>query len=1131
MRLFLFWLYISYFFLLFLFGEIHSQTISSENSFVLDSTKNETINLPWSEKEIEQCSKIVHGKKFLFLNACEENFKQHAPNSKIIHLATHAYINDQNPMYSKFVFNKSNNSFEDGQLHIFELYNMNLNSQLAVLSACNTGAGKLVKGEGIISLARGFRYAGCPNLVMSLWQVDDKSTSIIMKYFYENLARGTGKSESLRKAKLKYLSTADEIKSHPYYWAGFVLLGDDAPVNLNRRIIPPFLKSILLFSIVLSVSILIIYKFFKKKLSGKNLFKLNLFIFLIIIIISSNLLFFFYCKQNKQLPPLKTNSIQTNSFLVAEKLLQQAYYDSSIYCFKKASQKFLSQQNWEKYLRCQNGIAENFLLKSEYDSAAKIINSAINFGIENFNQNNLELSNCYKHLGTLNRKRGNPHTALTNYEKALSFLSNKNKTHQIQIADIFLNISVAYYYIGDFEKAFQYNDSSYTIRKKVIGETHPETAKNLNIFGLLSSEKGEQKKALNYYKKSLSIRENNLRKDHPDLAKNYLNIGVIFCQKGDFENALDFYEKALEIKLKNSNGKSISIAGSYLNLGVVSDNQGSHQDALDYYFQALSIMKALGAKNHILMGDLYNNIGITYKNLEEYETALEYYQKSLFFYLNVSGENHPKIPNLYLNLGILYSIQNKHLKSINNFNKSLTLGKKIFHETNPHFSITYLNMGIEYLRNKNLQRAHDCFQQTLNKGKKIFGTHHPIISEALQGMGQFYLLQNKINKALQSFQKAIAALTLDFKSKNIYDNPKIENIRDELRLLNALSSKAEALERRFDYDRKSINDLIHAIKTYELAINLINQISTGYNAESAKLLLGENTHLIFNKAIKLALRIYEQTSEKKYKELAFMFSEKSKSSILRAILLDSKAKKFANIPDSLLRKEHRVKIDIGFAKKQLFEMMNNDRLANSSKIDLLQNKLFSLNRSRAALIKTFEQNYPEYYSLKYQNEIKSSMFIQEKLRGKNSTVVEYFLGDSSLYIFTISEKKFDIVKVKIDSLFKNQVINMRVGLMKRDYALYTSNAYELYQQLIQLVEQKIANKILIIIPDGILGYISFEALLKEKAGKTNFQSLHYLINDFQISYSFSASLLFESHSNETAWVKNNFVGFAPVTFE
>ena len=132
---------------------------------------------------------------------------------------------------------------------------------------------------------------------------------------------------------------------------------------------------------------------------------------------------------------------------------------------------------------------------------------------------------------------------------------------------------------------------------------------------------------------------------------------------------------------------------------------------------------------------------------------------------------------------------------------------------------------------------------------------------------------------------------------------------------------------------------------------------------------------------------------------------------------------------------------------------------------------------------------------------------------------------------SISEKEFDIVKVKIDSLFKNQVINMRAGLMNRDNELYTSNAYKLYRQLIQLVEQKIADKNLIIIPDGILGYIPFEALLKEKAVNINFQRLHYLINDFQISYSFSDSLLFESHSNETRRVKNNFVGFAPVAFE
>ncbi|MEL7006350.1 MAG: CHAT domain-containing protein, partial [Bacteroidota bacterium] len=122
-------------------------------------------------------------------------------------------------------------SLEDGMLHTFELFNMNLSAELAVLSACNTGIGKLQKGEGVMSLGRAFSYAGCPSIVMSHWSVDDRSTSELMSLFYKNLSEGKSKDLSLKQAKKEFLNNTDELRTHPLYWAGFVVLGDTKPLT------------------------------------------------------------------------------------------------------------------------------------------------------------------------------------------------------------------------------------------------------------------------------------------------------------------------------------------------------------------------------------------------------------------------------------------------------------------------------------------------------------------------------------------------------------------------------------------------------------------------------------------------------------------------------------------------------------------------------------------------------------------------------------------------------------------------------------------------------------------------------------------------------------------------------------
>jgi CHAT domain-containing protein len=103
---------------------------------------------------------------------------------------------------------------------------------MVVLSACDTGVGKEEKGYGVKSLANGFFFAGAKSVVMSLWRVDDYSTSIIMKNYYQNLKEGQSKDDALKNAKLQYLEQVeDEQLKHPYYWAGFVVSGDVSPLG------------------------------------------------------------------------------------------------------------------------------------------------------------------------------------------------------------------------------------------------------------------------------------------------------------------------------------------------------------------------------------------------------------------------------------------------------------------------------------------------------------------------------------------------------------------------------------------------------------------------------------------------------------------------------------------------------------------------------------------------------------------------------------------------------------------------------------------------------------------------------------------------------------------------------------
>ena len=154
-------------------------------------------------------------------------FVRHAPAADLLHLAMHADINPEHPELSYFDFGSASE-----RLYVEELYGMRLRAELAVLSACNTANGKLDEGRGLVSLHRAFTYAGVPATVASLWAVPDAATEKIMRHFYERLAAGDDKAVALQRAKQYYLKSTDEVRfSAPFYWAGFVLYGDPAPVR------------------------------------------------------------------------------------------------------------------------------------------------------------------------------------------------------------------------------------------------------------------------------------------------------------------------------------------------------------------------------------------------------------------------------------------------------------------------------------------------------------------------------------------------------------------------------------------------------------------------------------------------------------------------------------------------------------------------------------------------------------------------------------------------------------------------------------------------------------------------------------------------------------------------------------
>jgi CHAT domain-containing protein/tetratricopeptide (TPR) repeat protein len=186
-------------------------------------------SLPAARDEIRRIASSFPAERtvtFLGPEASEENVKRSAAvkSARYLHFATHGVLDESTPELSGLRLAHAGDTAEDGLLQVRDVFNLQLHADLVVLSACQTGMGKEVSGEGLIGMTRAFLYAGAASVLVSLWRVDDESTADLMVSFYRHLERSGDKSEALRLAKLDLIDRSPYFQ--PYYWAPFILVGE-----------------------------------------------------------------------------------------------------------------------------------------------------------------------------------------------------------------------------------------------------------------------------------------------------------------------------------------------------------------------------------------------------------------------------------------------------------------------------------------------------------------------------------------------------------------------------------------------------------------------------------------------------------------------------------------------------------------------------------------------------------------------------------------------------------------------------------------------------------------------------------------------------------------------------------------
>lgn len=635
---------------------------------------------------------------------------------------------------------------------------------------------------------------------------------------------------------------------------------------------------------------------------------------------------------------------------------------------------------------------------------------------------------------------------------------------------------------------------------------------------------------INYYKSSLQNASKYAeqlevelldREVPPPIAFLNLNrLGSYYYNKEQYAKARNIYNKAERLWYENnlSNKEDLNLGTVFNNYGLISGIKGEVYVALENYKQAIREYEDNFEHNYLRIAIAHYNIASSYESLRDYDQALLFINNSILI--------HQDFPLDLLNkrfyAGALLK-KGQILEHFENYSDAEKCYQSVLNFSNmraDYYALATKNLGILALKKRKIRKAKILLEKSLQQHLSFFKVKHYRTAQAFMALGKVYEAKEENLKALFSFQKALCSVVPNFSdSLNYRSNPSIDqHIESKLVLLKVLRKKAQL--------QTKLGELRNALETYKLQAQLINDIRKDYYNIESKYFLSENATTILEEGIQLAYALYQEEKKQNLFEDAFFFMEASKASVLLEHLLKNSIKeKKVDLPDSILLHQEEVKAKLAFYQRKKLELSS-----NNSDLDRLDEKIVAVKHQLNKLTDTINNHLNNDLQKLYTESNHSLSIYQDNLLVNQSLIV-FYIQDSTVYVAAISADNYRLSRVSDDSIeHKIKVFLELIKLPKSNWHSFQDVAFYLYQNILQSSLTNLPASIneLIMIPDGILASLPLELLVTQQNEKTtSFADLHYLQNDYTITYALSATLLAKQLEKKVRPSDNTFVGFAP----
>ena len=765
--------------------------------------------------------------------------------------------------------------------------------------------------------------------------------------------------------------------------------------------------------------------------------------------------------------------------------------------------------NREEIVRGYLAITRYFRKEGQLDSVYVYLKIARRKAEQWLEPEDPALSDVYNSIGIYHYYQGDCQEALHFYKLALERRLMCYGIWNARVADSFNNLAICYDMLGMHKEAIEHYQQALDIRLQLFDECSPPVAECYLNMGVGYHYMSDYDKALEFYEKALAIWEETLSPDNPDFALIYNNMGVCYQNRGNYKEAQEMLQKSLQNAIQAYGEEHFEVANAYNNLGLNFFDQGDFSKALIFFEKALTIRQKNFEEDHPLIASLYNNIGNCYRHKKDYARALAYCRRALDMRLQVFGPDHREVADSYNDLGLYYQAVGDYPQALVHYEKALEIDRHIGDAGSVFLPDSYLRMGRCYLKQGDLDQARSFFNKALLIKKASLGSEHPEVAEIFTELAQSY--PDDLHTGLTYIDMALRALRMSQATKINQ-----AELTAPLQVLSTLNVEGE-LQLSLYRQTGEGKWLQEAHSTFLMARRVVERTRRSYQEPGSKQLLLDQFFEIYEHSIETDRLLFELSADGKYLEEALDISEDSKNVLLNEAVQKAHADQFAGIPPALIQQESDLLIDISFYETQLFTEEQKGKKADPRLLDLFREKVFERKNAYYDLLDIMEQQYREYYELRYGKIDFSLVKLQAWLAPERETLLEYFLGDEQLFLFVVNPDTIVLLTQASGHYLSGLVRELRRQIsifdpltsdLEQARADFANAAVPLYNLLVAPAVPYIQSNSLVIVPDGLLGYLPFECLLtREPAGNGSWKDLPYLIYDYEVSYQYAAGLL------------------------